>query len=147
MAFDVDVVVEGMAKEIQDYMKEIIKKEVYDAPASEHYARTGDLLNSVQFKVTPMKDSYRIQVGFDKSLIRPRVSSNPYMYNQHMTGRGNAKHPRDVSGKLPEWYDKGFTRHGKHIQTNIVNRTKEAFPVKDLEDRLATAILSQLKLK
>ena len=36
---------------------------------------------------------------------------------------------------------------GKHIQTNIVNRTKEAFPVKDLEDRLANAILSQLKLK
>ena len=147
MAFNVDAIVDGLANEIKEYMKDIIQKEVYDTPESNVYARTGDLLNIIQFKVTRIGDSYRIQVGFDKSLIRPKVSSNPDMFNNHMTGKGRYKNPRDVSAKLPEWYDKGFTRHGKHIQTNIVDRTKQAFPVSAIEGKLREAILSQLKFK
>ena len=147
MATNMDAVVDSIAKEIQDYMKNIIKREVYDVPPTTCYARTGDLLNSVRFEIKSTGDGYKVQIGFDKSLIRPKVSSNPDMYNHHMTGKGNDPHPRDVSDKLPKWYDKGFVRNGKLIKTNVVDRTKEAFPIEVIRSRVIEAILSDLKLK
>ena len=134
MSFEkTDVAVDKLANDIQDKMKSIVKDGVYGRPGSANYARTGDLLNSIQKKVecsgSGMNRNYTIKVYFDTKLIRPQVSSNPKMYNQHMTGRGSSKNPKDVSSLLPEWYDEGFRRGKEEIKLDILDKTKKAFPI------------------
>ena len=83
----------------------------------------------------------QFDIYFDTKLIRPQVSSNPKMYNQHMTGRGSSKNPKDVSSLLPQWYDEGFRRGKEEIKLDILDKTKEAFPIDKIKQIVGEDLL------
>lgn len=132
--------VERLTKDIQDYMKQLVKTGIYAKGGSENYVRTGDMLNSIQQKiekhVTDTGAEYNAKIYFDTAMIRPAVASSPDQYNQHMSGKGCSKNPKPVNQMLPQWYDEGFRRGQEAIKLDILNKTKNHFTV----DKVKAAI-------
>ena len=143
-----DSFVANLCKYMQEYMKGVVQKGIYDKPASNSYLRTRDFIKSIQYKVnrsgSDVDRKYQVKVYFDTGLIRPMRALYPGMYNHHMSGTYSEPNPIDMSSELPEMYDKGFKRNGKTIQLNIIRKTKKAFPVEEVKDVLASDMLKSL---
>ena len=133
-----DIAVEKLSDDMHEKMRSIVKEGIYDTPQSYYYIRTFDLLNSIQKRVSKtgkgLNKKYTVKVYFDTGLIRPTRAVFPGYFNNHMTGTSEDADAQDVSDVLPEWYDKGFERHGKTIKLDILNKTKTAYPANKIKD-------------